>query len=154
MEERIYQGCGNKIFDANAIDNIIRDPRQYVIEASFILCDNRWSYFFTQWVEDKIIDAYRGVSAEKELVDGVIQFLHCNNGDLRVGAAELLGIITPTELEGVVIPELEKHLSDDSMRSCMWCGALGDEEDVRTVSGCATKSIEALKSRAPVLSRP
>lgn len=147
LPERAYLGSGIKVFDADLHDAIIASPEKHLIQAAWILCDNRWSYSFTQQIEDEILDAMRKNNALNGLIGEIVSLLNGEDGDLRVGAAEILGVITPPGIiRESVVAELEKHKRDNSMRNYLYGGFQGDEEDMRTVSGCAHKSIGRLRA--------
>lgn len=148
LPERVYPGAGIKVFDADLHDAVIASPKEHLTQAARILCNNRWSYSFTQKIEDEILDAMRKNSALNGLVGEIVALLNGEDGDIRVGAAEILGVITPKEMKESVVAELEKHKGDNYMRNYLYAGFQGDEEDMRTVSGCARESIEHLRTNS------
>ena len=70
--------------------------------------------------------------------------LHGKDGNIRVGAAEILGVVTLVSMANIVQKELEKHLDDNIIRDYVYGGFQGDEENVRTVSECSKLSINKL----------
>jgi HEAT repeat protein len=83
-----------------------------------------------------------------QLVKAVLEILdNSDDGNLRVGAAELLGSITPTGMKDQVIATLEEYADDTFVRDYAYAGAQGDEDDMRSVGECAKASISELRSR-------
>ena len=108
------------------------------------LCENRSSYDFRERIEEETVCRIRQRGELAELIDEIVSLLHGQNGNIRVGAAEVLGAITPPSMAKAVQRELEKHLDDDFVRDFVYAGFQGDEEDVRTVSDCCRVSIDRL----------
>ena len=106
-----------------------------------LLCENRWTYNSKKSVERQILDSSARENFIAMLTIEVLSILSGQNGNLRVGAAEILGAITPPPLKGKVITELKKHLVDEFTRDYVYEGFQGDEEDSRTVASCARHSI-------------
>ena len=108
------------------------------------LCENRSHYNSNDYVEREIIDDVKQKDYLKELVSEVISSLHGNDGNIRLGAAEILGVITPLSMVNVVLEELKKHLNDNFIRDYAYGGFQGDEYDMRTVAECCRASIKKL----------
>lgn len=121
---------------------------------AYRLCCNRWSYGFLAWEEQRIVRAAQQANLLEELVRHVLINLDSDDGDVRVGAAELLGAITPLSMREEVVPALQRHLSDGYMRDYCYGGFQGDEEDMRTVCGCAEQSIRLLSEATELLPEP
>jgi hypothetical protein len=132
--------------DQLAREMIIRDPSQHLKEAVRILCENRCAYTFREAEEVQVIAAVRQKGLLSQLVYEVLAILNGSDGNLRVGAAELLGTVAPPSLRKLVITELENHLTDNFIRDFAYAGAQGDEEDMRTVAGAAKHAIHRLQS--------
>lgn len=141
---RVYRGSGNKVFDADILDNMLKQPQRFVKEAARLLCNNRWSFCHTPCVEHEVVTAMTDCHSLVDLVREVVLVLNGEDGDLRVGAAELLGVITPSELKDEVVRHLRARLDDTYMRDYVYGGYQGDEEDRRTVAECAQQSLAQL----------
>jgi hypothetical protein len=108
----------------------------------------RDSLDYRKGVEKEILAAIRDKDLVNQFIEEILALLHDKDGNLRVGAAELLGGITPLSLATRVIGELEAHLNDASVRDYAYGVAQNDEEDVRSVAMCAKSSIDPLRARA------
>jgi hypothetical protein len=122
-----------------------RNSIQHLKEKAKILCEYRCSYTFEEAKEREIIDGVKRNGLISEFVNELIAILNGEDGNLRIGAAELLGLLTPPSLKNIVTAELEKHLTDKFVRDYAYAGAQGDEEDVRTVAKAAEDAIHKLQ---------
>ncbi len=122
------------------------DPDQHVKDAALALCRNRAVYFFRESDEKAILAAIEERGLLSGLVEQVVLLLNDKDGNVRLGAAELLGTIPPPAYKEEVIGPLERHLQDTFVRDYVYGGAQGDEEDMRTVAECARRSIERLQA--------
>lgn len=74
----------------------------------------------------------------------MLSLLNGKDGNIRIGAAEILGKITPSSISKKVINELEKHHDDNFIRDYVYAEFQCDEGDVRSISECAKLSIKQL----------
>lgn len=126
----------------------MRDTRksEYIKDSAKRLCTNRSSYNFKENIEKEIVGRIKRRNELPQLIHEIISLLHGQDGNIRIGAAEILGTITPTSMAKAVQKELEEHLDDNFVRDFVYGGFQGDEEDMRTVSECATLSIKKIGS--------
>ncbi len=108
------------------------------------LCMNRVAHRFDQQLEDGIRGRLKTANRLDELTDAVIALLHGEKGDLRVGAAELLGSIATLNRKEQAAKALSEHLDDDHVRSYTYHGSQSDESDERSVARSAQASIDRL----------
>lgn len=127
---------------------MIGDTREseYIKDSAKRLCENRSSYNFKENIEKEIVGRIKRRNQLPQLIHEIISLLHGQDGNIRIGAAEILGTITPTSMAKAVQKELEKHLDDNFVRDFVYGGFQGDEEDIRTVSECAKLSINKIGS--------
>jgi len=125
---------------------LTNDPNEYLKKAGKLLCENRWSYHFNSSIEKQIMSVIIKLNLTKSLIDNIIHLLNEDDVSLRVGAAELLGSVTPFSMNNKVIFELNYDLNDHSIRDYVYGEFQGDEDDVRTVSDCAAQSIKKLSN--------
>lgn len=85
------------------------------------------------------------------MVNEVLLLLNGKDGNIRIGAVEILGKIIPSSISHKVINELEKHLDDNFIRDYVHAEFQCDEEDIRSVSECAELSIKQLTQNNPTL---
>jgi hypothetical protein len=119
---------------------------EYIKDSASRLCENRCSYNFRESIEEEIVCRIRQRNELPELIHEIVSLLHGQDGNIRVGAAEILGAITPPSMAEMVRGELKRHLNDDFVRDFVYGVAQGDEEDLRTVSDCCRLSIDKLAS--------
>jgi hypothetical protein len=124
------------VHDVEKTDHIKRSARR--------LCENRCRYNPASAVEKEVIDDITQRDCVKQLVLEVISSLHGEDGNIRIGAAEILGVITPASMASIVLEELQTHLDDNFVRDYTYGGFQGDESDMRTVAECCKESIEKL----------
>ena len=74
----------------------------------------------------------------------MLLLLDGKDGNIRVGAVEILGKITLSSISKKVINELEKHLDGNFIRDYMYAEFQCDEEDICSVSECAEWPIKQL----------
>ena len=117
---------------------------EYIRDYAKRLCENRYSYSFKENIEKDIAEKIERRNEMPQLIHEIISLLHGQDGNMRIGAAEILGAITPASMVKAVQKELEKHLEDNFVRDFVYDGFQGDEEDMRTVSQCAKLSINKL----------
>lgn len=137
---------GNMKFVEDLPGLLAKRSNEYLEKAGKLLCENRWSYSFNDSVEKQIMSVIIELNLTKNLIGKIIYFLNGNDVNLRVGAAELLGSITPSSMKNTIIFELNNHLNDHYTRDYVYGEFQGDEDDVRTVSDCATRSIKKLNN--------
>jgi hypothetical protein len=113
------------------------------------LCQNRCVYAFDEDKEKAILARISERRQLPQLVSTVIAILNGTDGNLRVGAAELLGAITPASMQTAVIAALGKHADDPFVRDYAYAGTQGDEDDLRSVAECAKTSISQLRTAKP-----
>ena len=82
----------------------------------------------------------------RQLILEIISLLHGEDGNIRVGAAEILGVITPMPMAKTVVNGSRKHLDDNYIRDFVYGGFQGDEDDMRTVAECCALSIKKLSN--------
>lgn len=121
------------------------EEAKYIRESSKRLCENRCSYKFKGDVEEAILAEVKQRDLSERLICEIVSFLHSEDGNVWLGAAEILGTITPASMVNMVVKELEKHLDDNFIRDYVYSGFQGDEEDVRTVAECSEFSIQKLR---------
>ncbi|MCX5638799.1 MAG: hypothetical protein NTX52_14070 [Planctomycetota bacterium] len=117
---------------------------KHIKDSAKRLCENRSSYNFKENIEKEIISKIKQQDDLVQLIHEIVSLIHGKDGNIRVGAAEILGIITPPSMANIVQKELERHLDDNFVRDYVYHGFQGDEEDMRTVSGCSKLSIKKL----------
>jgi len=115
---------------------------EYIKDSARRLCENRCSYNFRESIEEEIVCRIRQRNGLPELIHEIVSLLHGQDGNIRVGAAEIPGAITPPSMAEMVQGELKRHLNDDFVRDFVYGVAQGDEEDLRTVSECGRLSID------------
>jgi len=119
---------------------------KYIKDCAKRLCKNRSLYNFNENIEKKIVGTIERRNELPQLIHEIISLLHGADGDIRIGAAEILGTITPISMAKAVKKELEKHLDDNFVRDYVYDGFQGDQEDLRTVSKRSKLSIDMLGS--------
>ncbi len=125
---------------------MVRDVEKsdYIKKSARRLCKNRSYYNPKGGVEKEIIDDIKRRDYVKQLVLEVISSLQGKDVKIRIGAAEILGVITPASMLTIVPEELKKHLDDNSIREYVYGGLQGDEYDMKTVDECCRESIEKI----------
>lgn len=78
------------------------EERKYIRSLAKRLWENRCNYKFDGSVEKKIIDEACQKMGMAQLVHEIVSFLHGEDGIIRVGAAEILGVTTPPAMVTLV----------------------------------------------------
>ena len=116
-------------------------------EAALKLCRNRYVNNTDLEFENKIIRNIKSSNNLDTLINEVLLLLNGKDGNIRVEAAEILGKITPSSISKKVINELKKHLDDNFIRDYVYAEFQCDEEDIRSLSECARRSIKQLTQK-------
>jgi hypothetical protein len=74
----------------------------------------------------------------------IISSLPGDDGNMRIGAAEVPEVITPASMASMVREESKRHFDDNFVRDYAYGGFQGDEHDMRPVAQCGRASIEKL----------
>jgi hypothetical protein len=82
------------------------DNRDNIRDSARRLCENRSNYDFKDKFEKDIISDIDKNNDTEQLVHEIISLLHGEDGNIRVGAAELLGVLTPASMADMVLKEL------------------------------------------------
>ena len=130
----------NNINNANYGDEQIK-----IREIAAQLCKNRYANNIDLAFENKAIGKVKSTKQIYALTKEILLLFDAEDGELRIGAAELWGKITPPSMSEEIIQKLQEHLEVNFTRDFMCAGFQCDEEDNRSVSECAELSIRQLK---------
>ncbi len=117
---------------------------KYIRDSAERLCENHSLYNFKDHIEKAVIAQIKQENCLVQLINEIISLPHGNDGNLRISATEILGIITPPSMVKTAQKEIKKHLDDSYVRDFVYNVFQGDEEDMRTVPECSLLSINKL----------